>query len=175
MTKRSNTGKVKKLEIEANKKESENTCTVSRGREIASFVKGRIKPSSYGNAPVLSHNKTVVDVSKENETGINVSKETCVASGSGSQNGQVCSIAVEEQLESTKRRNIDELSGSRSQNGQVIQLESTERRNIEEVSAPDRKHIDPKESVTVAAKVKEGCKADIIINRRAGEFQHLLL
>ncbi|KFK33291.1 hypothetical protein AALP_AA6G356100 [Arabis alpina] len=122
MTKRSNTGKVKKLEIEANKKESENTCTVSRGREIAFFVKAEnptslgldesamlagwdsfpdepkkrlmeatfnklyamkadlcvdrvkivsqvvnctLKPSSSGNAPVLSQNKPVIDVSKE--------------------------------------------------------------------------------------------------------------
>ncbi|KFK22449.1 hypothetical protein AALP_AAs46147U000400 [Arabis alpina] len=233
--KRSNTGNVKKLEIEANKEES----TVSCGREIVSFVKAE-NPTSLGldeaamlagwdsfpdgpkkrlmeatfnklyamkadlcvdwvglvsqvvnctlkpSSSVLSHNKTVVDVSKENETGIDVSKETCVASGSDELSGNGPVLSQNKSVIDVSKETCV-ASASRSQ---VIQLET---RNI---SAPDRKHIDPKQSVTLAAEgscVRSNpsvsskkllvldlngllanivssfpdCKADIIINRRA--------
>lgn len=82
------------------------------------------------NVPILSQNNIVIDVNKE----------TCVASGSGSKNGEDCSIAVEE-----------------IQDVYVEPLDSTERK-IEEVfplSIADRKHIDPKESQDLKMQEKE--------------------
>ncbi|VVB01584.1 unnamed protein product [Arabis nemorensis] len=98
------------------------------------FVNVILKPdnasSSSQNVPVLSQNKTVVDVNKE----------TCVASGSGSQKGEDCSIVVEEEHVVC-----------------VEPLDSTERK-IEQVSAlsiTDGKHIDPKESQDLEMQEKE--------------------